>query len=48
MNRYIDRERLGNDLIPEGNNLRGEDYKKGEVHGRYLQTHYCLHLQNMF
>ena len=42
-----DRERLGNDLMPEGNNVRGEDYKKGEVHGRYLQTHYYLHLHNM-
>ena len=42
-----DRERLGNDLMPEGNNVRGEDYKKGEVHGRYLQTHYLLHLHNM-
>ena len=42
-----DRERLGNDLMPEENNVRGEDYKKGEVHGRYLQTHYHLHLHNM-
>ena len=42
-----DRERLGNDLMPEGNNVRGEDYKKGEVHGRYLQTHYHVQLHNM-
>ena len=33
--------------MPEWNNVRGEDYKKGEVHGRYLQTHYHLHLHNM-
>ena len=42
-----DRERLVNDFMPEGNNVRGEDYKKGEVHRRYLQTHYHFPLHNM-
>ena len=46
LNRFKVRERLGMDLITEGNNVRGEDYKKGEVHGRYPQTHYHFSLHN--